>query len=127
MKKFIILMLMFSTCMLSQESLTVRYDYVVKSEDGVKVSENPTNLIVIYNYMDSGDLLLIDSEGKKSRLYITKLLKKDKNSDDQQFNLYDAIYSDLGVECFVQIFPKDLVLRLIFKNPVISLTFFKED
>ena len=119
-------MLMFSTCMLSQESLTVRYNYVVKSEGGVKVSENETNIIVIYNYLDSGDVLLIDSEGKKSRLYVTKHIGKDKTPNGEEYNLFEAINSELNIECFFQIF-NDFTFRIIFKNPIVSLTFYKED
>lgn len=119
-------MLMFSTCMFSQESLTVRYDYVVKSEDGIKVSENPTNVIIIYNYLDSGDVLIINPYGEKSRLYVTRHIKEDETHNGDKFNLFEAIHSELNTECFFQIF-NDFTFRIIFKHPVVSLTFYKEN
>jgi hypothetical protein len=127
LKKLLFLFLLSTTIAVCQESTTIRYNYVVVSENGTKASENSTSLIIIYNYSESGDIMLINSEGEKIRVYITEFLEKNKNTSGETYSLFEAIYSDLGIECFVQIFHDDFVFRLIFKNPIISFTYYKEE
>lgn len=124
MKK-LILIVFFTLFVQAQDSFSVKYDYVVKDDDGIK-TENPVNVVVIYNYLNTGDIMFINSSGEKTRYYITKINKEAINSSGERYVLFDAIDSVISVECFIQVFKPDLVFRIIYKNPVISLTFHPE-
>lgn len=114
MKK-LLLALLFSASMFSQETFVKNYTSYVSQSKGVMQPWVALNLTVVFNANKTSDIIFYYSDGRKKILKQIGDVREDKTKGDDKYQIINVINED-GKEMSLQLFDSGTAMRLLIDD-----------
>jgi len=114
MKK-LLLTLLFSASMFSQETFVKRYTSYVSQSKGVMQPWVVLDLTVVFNANKTSDIIFYYSDGRKKVLQQVGDVREDKTKGDEKYQIINVINED-GKEMSLQLFDTGTAMRLLIDD-----------